>query len=41
MTAGGCLCSRKFVYHNHSKKMYDFVLVVLGCKGQEERFSET
>ena len=38
-TAGSCLCSRKVVYYN--KKKYDFVLVVLGCRSQEDRFVET
>jgi D-alanyl-D-alanine carboxypeptidase len=38
-SAGGCLCSRKIVKYNN--KTYDFILVILGCKNQEDRFIET
>jgi D-alanyl-D-alanine carboxypeptidase len=38
-SAGGCLCSRKIVKYN--KKIYDFILVILGSKTQEDRFIET
>mgnify|MGYP006872481357 CR=1 FL=1 len=39
VTAGSCLCSRKVIYHN--RKKYDLVLVILGCRNQEDRFIET
>lgn len=38
-TAGNCLSSRKIIEVNGTR--YDLILIVLGCKTLERRFTET
>lgn len=39
VTAGNCLCSRRIV--EVKGRVYDLVIVILGCKTLERRFTET